>query len=145
MNGILNTGAGLWSDLSLILTILLGIVAAYGGIQARKKQFSKHCPVMAVAAMINWIPILVVMVPTWLGVLQGSETLTTGAFANIPVFHGILGGFTQLLMTYTVTRMYWIESLPPRKPIWLMRTTIILWFLTVIGGVGVYLVSYVVS
>lgn len=145
MNGFLGTEAPFLSDISMVMNIVLAIVAAYGGIQAHKKQFSKHCPVMAVAAMLNWLPVLVVMVPTWLGVLSGTETLATGAFANVPIFHGILGAFTQLLMTYTVIRMYWAENLPPQKPIWLMRTTITLWILTVLGGIGVYAVSFVVG
>jgi len=144
MNGLLGTEASFLSDISLVITILLGGAAAYGGIKARKKQFSKHCPVMAVAALLNWLPVLVVMVPAWIGVLAGNETLATGAFANVPVFHGILGLITQVLMTYTVTRMYWIEDLPPKQPIWLMRTTIALWLLTVLGGIGVYVVSYVI-
>jgi len=144
MNGYLGTEASFLSDTSLLITILLAVMAAYGGIQARKKQFSKHCPVMATAAMLNWLPVLVVMVPVWVEVLSGTTTLATGAFANVPVFHGILGAFTQLLMTYTVTRMYWIENLPPKEPLWLMRTTIALWILTVLGGIGVYVVSYVI-
>ena len=143
MDGFLGTTAPFLSDLSLIVSILLGGVAAFGGIQARKKNFDKHCPVMAYAALINWLPVLVVMVPAFIGVLQGTETLATGTFANVPIFHGILGTITQLLMTYTVTRMYWIETLPPKKPIWLMRITMILWLLTVFGGIGVYVVSYV--
>jgi uncharacterized membrane protein YozB (DUF420 family) len=143
MNGFLGTDAPFLSDLSLIITIFLGGMAAIGGIQARKKNFSKHCPLMAVAAFLNWVPILVVMVPTMTGVLQGQETLATDAFANVPLVHSGLGSFTQLLMTYTVTRMYWIESLPPKQPIWLMRATIILWILTVIGGMGLYTVAYI--
>ncbi len=143
MNGILGTRAGLGSDLSLIASLLLGGLTAYGGIRARQRRFSTHCPVMAIAAFLNWIPVLLLMIPAWLGVVDGEVILATGLFSNIPVFHGILGGVTQILMTYTVIRMYWMESLPPSKPIWLMRITIILWFLTVLGGVGVYLVSYV--
>jgi len=143
MNGFLGTEATLLSDLSLIATILLGGVAAYGGIQARKKNFSKHCPVMATAAILNWIPVLVIMIPTFINILQGQETLATGAFASVPIVHGVLGTITQLLMTYTVTRMYWIESLPPQKPIWLMRATIFLWLLTIFGGIGLYTVAYV--
>jgi hypothetical protein len=90
------------------------------------------------------------MIPSWIGVVTGAEALlrsqalAEGPWARVPIFHGVLGGVTQLLMTYTVTRMYWIESLPPERPIWLMRTTLILWLLTVLGGIGVYVVSYVI-
>ncbi len=143
MNGIFGTTAPLLSDLSLIASILLGAVAAFGGIQAKKKKFNNHCPVMAYAAFLNWIPVLAVMVPALIGVLQGTETLATGAFASVPIFHGILGTFTQLLMTYTVARMYWVETLPPQKPLWLMRITMALWLLTVFGGMGVYAAAYV--
>ncbi len=142
MNGILGTEADLWSDLSLISTIFLGIVAVFGGIQAKRKRFSTHCPVMATAAMLNWVPVLGVMIPTLLAVLGGDETLVTGQFASLPIVHGILGSFTQLLMTYTVIRMYWIVSLPPNKPLWLMRITITLWMLTIIGGTVLYTVSF---
>jgi len=142
VNGFLGTSASLWSDLSLVITLLLGGVAAFGGIRARQKRFSTHCPVMAAAAFLNWIPVLVVMIPTWIGVVMGTETLATGPLSSAPVFHGVLGGATQLLMTYTVARMYWVKQLPPDRPIWLMRTTLGLWLLTAIGGVAVYVVSY---
>lgn len=143
MDGFLGTSASLWSDLTLVLTLVLGAAAAFGAIRARQKQFDTHCPVMAVAAFLNWIPVLTVMIPTWLGVIS-SDSATSGLFAQVPVFHGILGAVTQLLMTYTVTRMYWAKQLPPQKPIWLMRATATLWMLTLAGGVFVYVVSYVV-
>jgi uncharacterized membrane protein YozB (DUF420 family) len=143
MSGFLGTLASAWSDLSLILTIVLGLVAAFGGIQAHRRRFSTHCPVMAAAALFNWVPVLLVMVPAWVSAVAGTESPATGPLAMAPVFHGVLGGVTQLLMTYTVTRMYWIERLPPDRPIWLMRTTMGLWLLTLIGGIVVYVTSYV--
>ncbi len=145
MNGFLGTQAGLLPDISLVTTLILGVAAIYGGIQAHKKRFSNHCPIMAAAAFLNWFPVLFVMIPTMLEILQGSETLITGTFASAPIFHGILGGIAQLLMTYTVVRMYWVKNLPPEKPIWLMRITISLWLLAVIGGIGVYTLAYVVQ
>jgi uncharacterized membrane protein YozB (DUF420 family) len=144
MNGFLGTSASARSDLALLLIILLGAVALFGFTRARRRRFSAHCPVMAVAALLNWLPVLLVMIPSWIGVVTGAKTLATGPFANLPVFHGVLGGITQLLMTYTVTHMYWIERLPPERPIWLMRTTLTLWLLTLIGGITVYVVSYVI-
>lgn len=143
MHGILGTQALLMSDLSLIASILLGGLAAFGGIRARKKKFSSHCPLMAYAAFLNWIPVLAVMIPTFIGLLQGTQTLAEGSFARLPIFHGALGTITQLLMTYTVTRLYWVKSLPPKRPLWLMRAAMLLWLLTVVGGIGVYLVSFV--
>lgn len=88
------------------------------------------------AAFLNWVPVLLVMIPTWIGVVGWSRTLATVPFSIAPVFHGVLGGVTQLLMTYIVTRMYWIKQLPPSRPIWLMRTTLGLWLLTLVGEIA---------
>jgi len=140
MNGFLGTSATLNSDLSLVITLALWIIALGGAVQARRKRFSKHCPVMAWAALLNWLPVLIVMVPTWLRLLTGTSTLQA---SFIPIGHGILGAVVQILMTYTVTRMYWVESLPPSRPLGLMRATIGLWTLTAIGGAVVYFSVYI--
>jgi uncharacterized membrane protein YozB (DUF420 family) len=142
MNGILGTSAPLGADLSLIFSILLIIIASIGAWQAHRKQFRSHCPVMAIAGLLNWIPVLFVMIPTWISLLSGERAFGTGFLANIPILHGILGLIAQILITYTVFRMYWLKTLPPKKTLWLMRTTMTLWFLTVIGGIGVYFTAY---
>lgn len=144
MRGILGTSASLWSDLSLISVVLLAGVAVFGAVRARQRRFSTHCPVMAIAALANWVPVLLLMIPRWLSVVKRSESLLSGSLVITPIVHGVLGLVTQSLMTYTVTRMYWIEQLPPERPIWLMRITLGLWLLTVIGGIGVY-VLYVIG
>ena len=69
---------------------------------------------MAYAAFLNWIPVLAVMVPTIIRLLQGTQTLAEVSFARLPIFHGVLGTITQLLMTFTATRLYWVKSLPPK-------------------------------
>jgi hypothetical protein len=99
---------------------------------------------MAIAALIHWLPVLLVMIPSWYGVLTGQKTLGDGPLGAVPIVHGVLGAMTQLLMSYTVTRMFWAKQLPPERPKWLMRTILVLWFLTVGGGIGVYVSSYVV-
>ena len=112
MDGFLGTRAPFRADLTLVVIVILVIVAAFGYIRARRKRFSTHCPVMATAALLNWVPVLLVMVPTWLDVASGTRTLATGPFAGAPIFHGVLGAGTQLVMTYTVARMYWLKMIP---------------------------------
>ena len=144
MEGFLGTDAPLWSDLSLVLTGVFAIVAAVGGINGRRRRISQHCPLMATGALLNWIPVLVVMIPTWLGVAADTADVPPTMLGTLaPLGHGVLGAITQLLMTYTVARMYWLEDLPPDRPIWLMRSTMILWILTVVGGTAVYATLYV--
>jgi putative membrane protein len=140
MNGFLGTEASLGSDLSLIFSWIFGIVAVVGAVNGRRRRFSKHCPVMTTGMLLNWIPVLIVMIPSWLGVVTNGDGTTTSL---APLGHGVLGAVTQVLMSYTVVRMQWLEDLPPKEPLWLMRTTIILWILTVLGGAVVYLTLYV--
>jgi uncharacterized membrane protein YozB (DUF420 family) len=144
LTGLLGTSASLWSDLSLITVVVLAGLATFGAIRAKQKRFSTHCPVMAVAALANWIPVLLLMIPRWLNVIQRSESVVSGALVSMPILHGVLGLIAQPLMTYTVVRMYWMKHLPPAQPIWLMRIALGLWMLTALGGVAVY-VLYVVG
>ena len=143
MDGFLNTSADLNSDLSLVLTLVLFGVAAYGGIQARRKNFDTHHSTMIAVALLNWLPILIVMVPTWIDKLTTNQEIVTQSTAITPLAHGVIGAFSQLLITYTVVRMSWLKNLPPNRPLWLMRITLGLWALTVIGGIFVYLTLYV--
>ena len=139
MNGLLGTSAGISADLSLLLSAICWSIALFGAIQAWRKKFSKHCPIMPWAALLNWVPVLFVMIPTTWSVLVGGWS---GQSSLLPIIHGVLGGITQLLMTYTVIRMYWVKTLPPTKPLWLMRTTITLWTLAFMGGTVVYISLY---
>ena len=143
MAGFLGTRAPFVADLSLVLTWLFGMVAIVGAIKGHRRRISKHCPVMATGALLNWIPVLMIMIPRWLGMVVAGADPPGGAPRLPAIGHGLLGGMTQVLMTYTVTRMYWLEDLPPRRPIWLMRATIVLWMLSLLGGTFVYLLLYV--
>jgi hypothetical protein len=128
----------------LVLTWVLGIVAGVGAVNGRRRRISNHCPLMAVGALLNWLPVLIVMIPTWLGVAAGAADVPTPTIVSriAPLGHGVLGAFAQLLLTYTVARMYWLEDLPPDRPIWLMRIALIVWVVTLIGGTAVYLALY---
>lgn len=145
MHGFLGTAASLSSDISLIMMWGLLIVAFLGYLQARKKHFDKHEAIMPWAALLNWIPILVVMVPVMSRIISGKYHLTGGVFGPLPYFHAALGLTTQVLLTYTVIRMKWATDFPPKKPLWLMRIALIMWVLTVLGGTFLYLAAYVIG
>jgi uncharacterized membrane protein YozB (DUF420 family) len=143
MDGFLGTRALIQSDVALVLTWVLLAAAAAGWRLARRRRFPYHCRTMAVAALLNWVPALVVMLVPWWGLAaQG-----VGALANVrmlaPLAHGAAGIVAQLLMTYTVVRMYWLKRLPPRRTHWLMMAAWALWLLATVGGTGVYLLLYV--
>jgi uncharacterized membrane protein YozB (DUF420 family) len=142
MKGFLGTNAPFWSDVTLVTMFTLFAVAGYGAINAMKKRFTRHCPVMTTAALLNWLPILFYMIPHWFLAAQGNLPGVSGPAQSLPILHGGLGLFTQLLIMYTVTHQNWIKTLPPKKPIWLMRATITFWGLSVLGGLFIYLSLY---
>lgn len=64
MEGSSRTQAPFRSDLSLILRVIFGIAAVAGGIDGFRRRISQLCPVMATGAPLDWIPVLIVMIPT---------------------------------------------------------------------------------
>jgi uncharacterized membrane protein YozB (DUF420 family) len=142
MRGFLSNSF-LISDISLVVSWILLILALIGYFQARKKNFEKHEALMPWAALLNWIPVLAVMVPMMSRIISGKYQLTSGAYGPLPYFHAALGIATQVLITYTVFRMKWAEDFPPKKPLWLMRISLIMWVLTLLGGTFLYLAAYV--
>lgn len=139
MGGFLGTSASLRADLVLVSTLALGIAGAVGAVLARRKRFPPHCRLLTAATFLNWLPLLVGMIPQWTGLI-GSDL--SSPFVSVPMLHGIAGLFVQALMTYTVVRMNWLKRLPPRRPRWLMRIAMALWMLSVVSGIGVYLLFY---
>jgi uncharacterized membrane protein YozB (DUF420 family) len=126
--------------ISLILSILLGLVAFVGWLVGRQKRYPAHCKIMAMAALANWLPILVVMIPSWIFNLRLGQF--DSPYTIAPVVHGVIGMVAQVLMTYTVIRMNWLKHLPPRRTGLLMRVTMVLWAMTLFGGIGIYYLLY---
>ncbi|MGD1997074.1 MAG: hypothetical protein PVH62_09910 [Anaerolineae bacterium] len=143
MEGFLGTRAELGSDLALVFTLTLGVAAVAGWLRARRRRFPFHCRLMAVAALANWAAVLSVMLPPWISLARSGTAAFAGTRTFVPLVHGAAGVATQLLMTYTVVRMYWLKRLPPRRTHRLMVVALLLWVLTSIGGTGVYLLLYV--
>jgi len=144
MAGFLGTKASFTADLAVVLTWIFGAAAVLGAVNGRRRRFNRHCPVMAVSGLLNWIPVLMIMIPRWLGVVVGGQPLPGSGSVLSAVGHGVLGGTAQLLITYTAVRMYRLEELPPRKPIWLMRITFVFWLLSILGGTFLYALLYVI-
>lgn len=63
MAGFLGTRAAFGADLSLVLTCLFGIVAIVGAINGHRRRIHKHCSTMATGALLNWMPVLIIMIP----------------------------------------------------------------------------------
>ena len=83
MSGFFGTSAGYNSDLSLIASLFFFIIGLVAFFQARNRKFTPHANLMVWAVLLNWIPVLLVMVPTALKIVQYDLKLTTGAFATM--------------------------------------------------------------
>jgi len=143
MAGLFGTEASLLSDVSLILVWAFLLMAGVGYFLVRRRRFPTHCSTMLWAALLNWLPVLLVMVVRWIQFLiqRAGPLADVGLFT--PAVHAVAGGVTQILMTYTVVRMQWRKKWPPRRSRWLMRITLILWAISVVGGTLLYLNLYV--
>mgnify|MGYP006289674877 CR=1 FL=1 len=124
---------------SLIVSVLLGVIAAFGGLFAHQHRFPAHCRTMQVAALLNWVPVLGFMIPSWVSILRSGEIALT-LIDLAPLVHGVLSLGVQALMTYTVFRVTRMEK--PRQARPLMQVTLTLWILAVVGGIGLYLLLY---
>lgn len=142
MSGFLGNGAPLIADLSLVGLWVLGTVAVGGWVVARRRAFPRHCHLMAWVTFLAWLPILFGMVVPWLGLARLGNTVFAQPATVVPFMHGVTGGLAQLMMTYTVVRMNWRRKWPPHRPLWLMRISLALWLLSIVGGTGVYLLLY---
>ena len=120
--GSLGTAASLLPNLSLILAWILGIPAGVWAISGPRRRVSYHCPLVRVAASLNWTPVLLHMVPKWLVAVGGSPGLQSGLETTMPTPHVIMGAVAESVVPCTVVVMSWLNDLPPREPIWLMRS-----------------------
>lgn len=143
MKGFFGTLADFNSDLSLILSISFLVVGLIAFFQARNRKYKPHATLMTWAVLLNWIPIVVVMIPTTINIFRYDLQLTTSALAAMPLVHGIIGTITQLVMTYTVIRLKWARRWPPRRTRVLMRVAMALWVVTTIGGFALYFAAFV--
>jgi uncharacterized membrane protein YozB (DUF420 family) len=152
--GFLGTAAPLSRDITLLLYILLLAPAMIiGFIFARRKMFAPyHKFTMTGITIFNWILIIIIMVVSY----RFMTTDTDGLSLSTPVellatLHLITGAAAQLLATYLVIMMWTertsLEKLVPfrfkniKRP---MRLTLALWLTTVVLGIGIYLMWYVV-
>jgi uncharacterized membrane protein YozB (DUF420 family) len=139
MQGFLGTSASLRADLVLIVTLVLGIAALASIPLARRRRFPQHCRLLTVATLLNWLPLLVGMIPQWIGLIGSG---LSSPLISVPMIHGSVGLIVQVLMTYVVVRMNWLKRLPPRRPGRLMRVTLALWLISLVSGLSVYVLYY---
>jgi len=142
--GLFNPNATVQADANLVFQIVIFLVLAVGFLMAKaKRSFQNHGLIMGVAVGLHTISILIVMVPS----LAASSGLFTDLYASLSLVmlsHAILGSLMEILGVYLVGA--WainrknVQACFKRKTV--MRATVLLWLVELIGGVYTYILLY---
>jgi len=147
MNGWLGTGATRSADLNLLIQIAMATVLTVGMVLARRKNFRAHGWTQSSILMLNLVAIGFVMAPSFRRqVLPHVSSGWRDAYYAVAMIHAALGTCVELLGLY-VLLVAGTSILPERLrfrnyKLW-MRTTLALWWVVVLLGLGVYSFWYV--
>jgi len=147
MNGFLGLGGTFAADLNLLLQLAMAAALTLGMFLARKKLFLAHAWTQSSVLLLNLVAIAWVMWPSYrLQILRHPSRAMHDAYHAIAFFHGILGTLAELLGLY-VLLVAGTKMLPEilrfkNYKLW-MRSTLALWWVVVVLGLGTYYVWYV--
>lgn len=146
--GFLGTHAPFLSDLSLILILFTAILFTVGWQLARRKNYKTHRWVQTVAATINAIVVLGVMVNSYVAhILPGIPAkLLEGDYA-VTTVHAIVGTIGLLLGIFVVLRGNGLAPKALRFENYklFMRTSYAFYMLATLLGVIVYVLVFVLG
>lgn len=141
MSGLLGTYAPLWSDVNLVLQLIILAALGGGAFIVKRRKLVEHGYVMAACVALNTASILIVMVPVAWGIMGGLHlTQLTGLSA----LHTVAGVAIQAAAVYLVAVWRFRKPGPTcfRYKRW-MRALAAAWTLEVALGVLIYVMLYV--
>ena len=144
--GFLGTHATFRSDASLIL-ILLSMVLLTVGWQLRVHKHKRlHCFIQPAAVILNTAVVAVVMIGTFVSIILPGipAKLFIGSY-GITAVHGLIGAISVIFGIFVVLRANQLvpQALRFKNYKFFMRTSYLLYLLSTMLGVVVYLVVYV--
>ena len=146
--GFLGTHAPFLSDLSLILILLTAILFTVGVQLARRRQYETHRWVQTVAAVINAIVVLGVMVKSYLThILPGIPSKLLEGDYGVTTVHAIIGAIGLLLGIFVVLRGNGLvpKGLRFKNYKLFMRTSYAIYMLATLLGMVVYVLAFVLG
>ncbi len=139
-------GTRLAADINLIAQIVLLIGLWIGFYFARTRQIPKHANMQTTMVLANLVFIFFVMIPSFYQYIILGGT-TGGIVAQLMLLHGLLGLVAQVSGLYLVLRMR-TQLIPPRFRVrnfkLVMRSTLGLWTIIFVLGIGIYYYRYLV-
>jgi plastocyanin len=149
MDGFLGLGGTRDADINLLFQIAMAVALTVGMVLARKKLFHAHAATQSTVMLLNLLAIFLVMWPSFrLQILRHPKHALRDVYHAFAFFHGILGTLAELLGLY-VLLVAGTNMIPERfrfknYKLW-MRTTLAVWWVVVLLGLGTYYVWYVQS
>jgi uncharacterized membrane protein YozB (DUF420 family) len=148
MPGFLGTKATLRSDLTLVLILITAVLFNVGLILARRKQFKAHRWVQTASVSLNTLVVLISMLTSYIiYILPGIPAkLGQGDYA-VTTVHGIVGAIALLLGVFVALRGNELvpKGLRFKNYKLFMRWAYALYMLATLGGVGVYIIVFVLG
>ena len=139
--GFLGTKATMLSDLSLTLCVISLILFIVAGLQAKNRQFKKHCPTQTIALVLVILAVVLFMSPVY---TQQYESTNAGLSPFLPnglvALHAGLGGLTLLYGVYVTLVGYRVFKSKNKKL--LMQIVSVLFIILNISGIVIYLNLY---
>lgn len=152
MVGIFGTRASLFSDVSLVLEIVITLLFTVGYFYEKRR--GKHCIIMGTAVIINVIFVISYMVSRLLREeVPSPPPQFATLYRSVVIPHGILSVLVLILAISQAFLAYrWrkkkndIVALGKRRPTHrkLGLTLIILWYISFLSGIIVYIILYVI-
>lgn len=146
--GFLGTHAFLLSDISLILILLTAILFTIGRGLIRRNHVEAHRWVQTVAAIINAIVVLGVMINSFLvHILPGLPDKFFEGSYGVTTVHAFVGLIGLVLGIFVVLRGNQLvpQRLRFKNYKWFMRTSYALYMLATLLGVAVYIEAFVIG
>jgi putative membrane protein len=121
--------------LDLFLQVIVIILLIFAVKKAYTNPYNKHCKFITMAIAVQILSVLIFMVPSMYSL---SGIMMTGSFTSLMYLHHILGLIVIVLSMYI--KLAFTGKIPsPVPPLKIMKPTLILWILTLVGGFTLYL------
>ena len=144
--GFLGTNATFSANFNLLAHIAMGIALLVGMLLARRRRYRAHKYCQSTVLLLNLPLIAFIMLPSFRDQVQPRLPGSLGdRFYAVATVHAAIGVIAQVLGLY-ILLVAGTKLIPPRLrfrryKLW-MRTELVLWWIVVLAGIGVYTVWY---
>ena len=144
--GLFGTPAPRYADFVLLLEVGMGLALLGGAVLARRKKFRPHAWCQSAVVLLNFVIILLVMVPSFHFHVSPKIPAKLGkSFYSLATAHAVLGGITEITALYILLSAG-TNILPQQFRLtnykqW-MRSVLGLWWLVLVLGLATYIRWY---